>query len=321
MTLAFLAALLALHVALRALPIRPRGGQRRGDDQPLGEQPLCAVDCALLRGGARAAVLTAQAILFVRGAPPVATDPHGVLVAAVGDVAELPGWRTAWRRPVRRALAVLREPLVTQGLLAPTGHLAVAWCSLLGVPVVAVAAVLTQPLSLRTVVGAGGAVGLSVLLCFAPGRTIAGARVLRAQRRRFERETLGGPGAPADVDAIAMLVALQGRPALDLLTQPGPPPGPPPTQPALARPTPIQPTPSEPAPSEPAPSEPTPSQPTPSQPEPVQQAAAPSSTAPGPAIPAPAIPSPAAPSPAASAPDVLPEAAGESPFKPRRMML
>jgi uncharacterized protein (TIGR04222 family) len=235
MTLAFLAALLTINVALRALPVR-----RHGDGA------LTATECAFLRGGTRAAVLTVLATQHVRGDPAPDDSPNNsaddspvdspddspvdqpvdkaldeAFDHAVSEVGDPPGgiWGIARSAPVRRASARLRDRLVGDGLLPPTGHWFIARCVLLAVPAVAALAVPSQALDLATVLGSLIALVLATLLWLAPRRTVAGWRALRAERRRYEQVTLAQQGASTEVGAVGMLVALYGQPALDLVTQ------------------------------------------------------------------------------------------------------
>ncbi len=195
MTVVFLGILLAISTMLRALPVRRRGAV-----------VLTPLECGFLRGG------TAAAILVTLAAP--GDDPFDRAVAEAGD--PLTGrWGIARSRGVRRAAAGLRDRLIAAGLLAPTGHFAIARCSLAAVPVVAAVALVDEALDLAAIIGSAIAVGCALALWFAPRRTIAGARALRAERRRYERVTLAEP----DATALAMLVALHGRPALDVLSQ------------------------------------------------------------------------------------------------------
>jgi hypothetical protein len=221
MTVAFLGVLLAINVALRALPL-----QRRGED------PLTAVECAFLRGGIRAAVLVAHAVPADDGA-----DAIEAFELAVADAGDPPTgrWGIARRRGVRRAAADVRERLIGWGLMAPTGHFAIARCVLLAVPVVAAVALFDESLGLTTLIGSAVATVLAVTLWFAPRRTIAGWRALRAERRRYVQVTLAAT-TPPDTAALAMLVALHGRPALDILSQqsrPDPPPVEPSSEPSI----------------------------------------------------------------------------------------
>lgn len=233
MTLVFLAALLAVNLALRSWPVRQRD-----------EDALTVLECAFLRGGTHAAVLTALATLHLRvreeGPDPFEeADPLGQaepfgeaepFEEAVADVGDPPTgtWGIASNRAVRRAAGALRESLVARGLLAPTGHWVIARCALVGVPLVAILGV-DGPIDLTIIVGSAVAVLVAGALWLAPRRTIAGWRVLRAERRRYERVTLADPAAARDAGAFGMLVALHGRPALDLLTEP-PPEGPEPEE-------------------------------------------------------------------------------------------
>jgi uncharacterized protein (TIGR04222 family) len=208
MIIAFLAALLTINMALRSLPVR-----RRGDGA------LTAVECAFLRSGTRAAVLAALATLHV-SADGELDDPFERAVAEAWDVST--GTRgIARRRPVRRAAVAVREYLVTEGLMAPTGHWAIARCALLAAPVVAALAVVDPRLDLGTVLGSAVGLALAAALWLAPRRTIAGSRALRAERRRYEQVTLADADADAlaDAGAVGMLVALQGQPALEFVTR------------------------------------------------------------------------------------------------------
>jgi uncharacterized protein (TIGR04222 family) len=208
MIIAFLAVLLTINMALRSLPLR-----RRGDGA------LTAVECAFLRGGTRAAVLAALAALHV-SADGELDDPFERAVADAWDVST--GTRgIARRRPVRRAAVAVREYLVTEGLMAPTGHWAIARCALLAVPAVAALAVVDPRLDLGTVLGSAVGLALAAALWLAPRRTIAGWRALRAERRRYEQVTLADADedALADAGAVGMLVALQGRPALEFVAR------------------------------------------------------------------------------------------------------
>ena len=210
MIIAFLAALLTINMVLRSLPVR-----RRGDGA------LTAVECAFLRGGTRAAVLAALATLHV-SADGELDDPFERAVAEAWDVST--GTRgIARRRPVRRSAVAVREYLVTEGLMAPTGHWAIARCALLAAPVVAALAVVDPRLDLGTVLGSAVGLALAAALWLAPRRTIAGSRALRAERRRYEQVTLADAGANehalVDAGAVGMLVALQGQPALEFVTR------------------------------------------------------------------------------------------------------
>jgi hypothetical protein len=206
MIIAFLAALLTINMALRSFPVR-----RRGDGA------LTAVECAFLRGGTRAAVLAALATLHVSPDAEL-DDPFERAVAEAWDVST--GTRgIARRRPVRRSAVAVREYLVTEGLMAPTGHWAIARCALLAVPAVAALVVVDPRLDLITVLGSAVGLALAAALWLAPRRTIAGWRALRAERRRYEQVTLADPDALADAGAVGMLVALQGQPALEFVAR------------------------------------------------------------------------------------------------------
>ena len=209
MTIVFLAALITVNVALRALPVR-----RRGD------AALSVVQCAFLRGGTRGAVLAVLATLHVRG-DDEPEDPFDRAVLEAGDP-PTGTWGIAASRPVRRAALALREGLVGDGLLAPTGHWAIARCALLAVPLVAGLAVVDQQLDLDTVLGSAVALVAAAGLWLAPRRTVAGWLALRAERRRYEQVTLAEQGPLADATAVGMLVALYGGPALEVLTRPAP---------------------------------------------------------------------------------------------------
>jgi hypothetical protein len=190
-----------------------------------GEDPLTAVECAFLRGGIKAAVLVAHAVPAEDGAGATegagATDAFDLAVADAGDP-PTGRWGIARRRGVRRAAADVRERLIAWGLMAPTGHFAIARCVLLAVPVVAALALFDESLGLTTLIGSAVATVLAVTLWFAPRRTIAGWRALRAERLRYVQVTLAA-ATPPDTAALAMLVALHGRPALDVLSQQGRP--------------------------------------------------------------------------------------------------
>jgi hypothetical protein len=171
---------------------------------------LTAVECAFLRGGTRAAILVSQ------------TAPGDDAYRAGGGRRRRPGharWAIGRHRDVRRAATGLRERLVGSGLLAPTGHFAIARCALLAVPVAAAGATVGESLDLTTIISSAVAIVCAVSLWFAPRRTFAGGRALRAERRRYERVTLAGQAEP-DAPALAMLVARHGRPALDVLFPP-----------------------------------------------------------------------------------------------------
>jgi uncharacterized protein (TIGR04222 family) len=220
------ALLLVLSVGARALPVTPRVAAH--DEEWFSGAPLDPRAIAFLRRGTYGVVLTALSELHARGAvdasqrvrqvaplPPSCYD-DAVLTAVYAGV----GWCTEPRLVallprVRRAVRPLRPALVERGLLVPVRRHAFG-LTLLGYAAgLAVAGVVESGRQPSTVVGAVAVLGLAGLAAIGPRRTVAGQRVLRAERRLLV--TWVGVDEAHPEQLLAAMVAAYGRGALELL--------------------------------------------------------------------------------------------------------
>ena len=218
--------LLALAVAARVLPVVPLVPD--GDEAWFSDTPLDPRLVAYLRGGTYGVVLTALAELHARGAVdagqrirPVTPLPADcwddeLLTAVYAGAMWCTEPRLVALLPrVRRAARRLRPALVERGLLVPVRR------QLFGLGLLAFAAGLAAAAALEsgrqpsTVVTALGVLGLAGLAALGPRRTVAGWRVLRAERRLLE-SWVGEPGQDSKL-LLAAMVAADGRGALELL--------------------------------------------------------------------------------------------------------
>lgn len=177
---------------------------------------------AYLRGGERAVVVTALATLHERGTVDVAKrgmvrragplpGNAGAIERAVYAALYQPNGpqRLPGRPEPRRALADLRAELAEAGLLLGTWRwvaLRVTLCVALLIVLARLVAGGLHPLTFGVL---GGFLVIGLVLWVLPRRTRAGARTLRAVRRRYPLTSLGG--SPRDV---GMCVGLYGKPAL-----------------------------------------------------------------------------------------------------------
>jgi uncharacterized protein (TIGR04222 family) len=220
------ALLLVLSVGARALPVTPQVAA--DDERWFSGAPLDARAVAYLRRGTYGVVLTALSELHARGAvdasqrvrqvaplPPSCYDDQ-VLTAVYAGV----GWCTEPRLVallprVRRAIAPLRSPLVELALLVPVRRHVFSFALLGYAAGLAVAAMAESGRQPSTVVGAAAVLGLAGLAAIGPRRTIAGQRVLRAERRLLTNWVGVDAGHPEQL--LAAMVAAHGRGALELL--------------------------------------------------------------------------------------------------------
>jgi hypothetical protein len=120
---------------------------------------------------------------------------------------------------VRRAIRPVRPALVDEGLLVPVRRHVFGFALLGYAAGLAVAATVESGRQPSTVGGAVAVLGLALLAAIGPRRTIAGQRVLRAERRLLV--TWVGVAAEADQARperlLAAMVAAHGRGALEVL--------------------------------------------------------------------------------------------------------